>query len=158
LTACRSADPHDGRASRLVRRAEGGGEVVTDVEPWDPQGAVLSVLADAVAGLDAHPDLADGTRATEVSEGVVRSLRRGRTVELHYEEISEAGTFKSVMTSLGCLVLLSILVVIPLALAGPAIGFGGSIYLAYVIPPVLVVFVLLQLFRFAVRDAGATGR
>jgi myo-inositol 2-dehydrogenase/D-chiro-inositol 1-dehydrogenase len=59
------------------------------------------------------------------------------------------------MTSLGCLVLLSILVVVPLALAGPALGIGWTIYLAYLIPPVLVVFVLLQLLRFAVRDPVA---
>jgi myo-inositol 2-dehydrogenase/D-chiro-inositol 1-dehydrogenase len=118
---------------------------------------MLGVLAEAIARRDAHPDLYDGTRAMEVSEGVVRSLRRGRTVELYYEEISEVGTFKSVMTSVGCLVLLSILVIVPLALAGPALGFGWTLYIAYVIPPALVVFALLQLLRFAVREPGSKG-
>ena len=102
-----------------------------------------------------HPDLADGTRAMEVSEGVARSLRRGRTVELHYEEISEAGTFKSVMTSVGCLVLFAVLFALPLALAGPALGIGWTIYIAYAIPPILVVFVASQFLRFAIRDRGA---
>ena len=126
----------------------------TDLECWDPHGAILDVLAAARAGRDVHPDLADGTRAMEVAEGVVRSLRRGRTVELHYEEISEAGTFKSVMTSLGCLILLAVLVVLPIALAGPALGIGWTIYLAYLIPPLLLVFLCLQLLRFAARGSS----
>jgi hypothetical protein len=103
-----------------------------------------------------HPDLTDGTRAMEVAEGVARSLRRGRTVELHYEEISEAGTFKSVMTSLGCLILLAVLVVLPVALAGPALGLRWTIDLAYLIPPLLLLFLLLQLLRFAARGSDTT--
>lgn len=142
--------------SRLVRRAADGSEVAQELEAWSPRAALLDVLVDAAGSLAVHPDLADGTRAMEVAEGVVRSLRRGRTVDLHYEEISEAGTFKSVMTSVGCLVLISILVVVPLALAGPALGVGWTIYIAYAIPPLLIAFVLMQLFRFAVRDAGET--
>jgi myo-inositol 2-dehydrogenase/D-chiro-inositol 1-dehydrogenase len=130
------------------------GSLTPDLEPWDAPGAILDVLDALKAGRPAHPDLSDGTRAMEVAEAVVRSLRRGRTVDLHYEEISEAGTFKSVMTSLGCLVLLSILVVLPVALVGPAIGLGWTIYLSYLIPPLLCAFLLLQLLRFAARGSG----
>lgn len=139
-------------ASRLVRRDPDGSDSATDLPAWDRRAATLSVLADALSGRDAHPDLADGTRAMEVSEGVARSLRRGRTVELHYEEISEAGTFKSVMTSFGCLILLAILLALPVALAGPPLGFGWTIYIAYAIPPLLIAFVSLQLLRFAIRE------
>ena len=138
--------------SRLVRRDADGRETVTEFEPWDRRAAILSTLSDALAGRSASPDLADGTRATEIAEGVVRSLRRGRTVELHYEEMSEAGTFKSIMTSLGCLVLLSILVIIPIALSGPVLGMPWLIYIAYAVPPVLVGFIFVQLLRFAIRD------
>jgi myo-inositol 2-dehydrogenase/D-chiro-inositol 1-dehydrogenase len=137
--------------SRLVHLPAHGCESVEELGPWDPRGAVLDVLAAAVAGRKVHPDLLDGTRATEVAEGAVRSLRRGRTVELHYEEISEAGTFKSVMTSLGCLVLFAVLFTLPLALVGPAIGMPWTIYIAYVIPPLLIGFLFVQLLRFAVR-------
>jgi myo-inositol 2-dehydrogenase/D-chiro-inositol 1-dehydrogenase len=142
-------------SSRLVRRAADGSQSINELDDWDPHRAVLAVLDDAATGRDAHPDLHDGTRAMEVSEGVVRGLRRGRTVELHYEQISEAGTFKSVMTSLGCLLLISALILLPLALAGPALGIGWTIYIAYAIPPVLVAFVLLQTLRYAIRDPGA---
>ena len=137
--------------ARLITVMADRPETVRTFDVWSHKAALLDVLADAVSGRAVHPDLNDGTRAMEISEAVSRSLRRNRTVELHYEEISENGTFKSVMTSLGCLLLISILFVLPLALSGPALGLGGTIYLAYLIPPILVGFILLQLFRFATR-------
>ena len=137
--------------SHLIARAHDGTESVRTLDPWDAHDAILATLTQAIAGASVHPDLLDGTRAMEVAEGVARSLRRGRTVELHYEEISEEGTFKSVMTSFGCLILLSILFVLPFALVGPALGMPWTIYVAYTIPPLLVGFALLQLFRFAAR-------
>ena len=142
----------DDESATLVRRASDGGETARDLPPWDPYAAILGVLESAIAGQTAHPDLTDGTRAMELSEAVARSLRRGRTVDLYYEEISEIGTFKSVMTSIGCALLLAILIVLPIALAGPAIGIRWTIYIAYLIPPVLVVFIFMQLLRFAVRN------
>lgn len=137
--------------ARLVDRPAEKSEIVSTIQPFPSREGLLDVLTQAVARRSVHPDLLDGTRAMEVTEGVVRSLRRGRTVELHYENISEEGTFKGVMTSLGCVLLMAILAVLPLALAGPALGLAGTVYLAYLIPPVLVIFVLLQLFRYAIR-------
>jgi myo-inositol 2-dehydrogenase/D-chiro-inositol 1-dehydrogenase len=125
--------------------------------PWDRHEAILAVLAAATAPAcrdqEVHPNLIDGTRAMEVSEAAVRSLRRGRTVDLHYETISEMGTFKSVMTSIGCVVFLSVIVLLPIALMGPPLGIPGTIYIGYAIPPLLFVFIVLQLLRFAVRSA-----
>ena len=143
--------PTPDRRDRLVRKSSAGTEQITELEPWGPREAILHALASALSGSETHPDLTDGTRAMEVSEGAVRSLRRGRTIELHYEEISEAGTFKSVMTSVGCMILFSVLILVPLALAGPALGLGWTIYIAYLIPPVLVAFVLLQFLRLAMK-------
>ena len=145
-------DPTFQRPARLVRRRADGTETVTELEPWDPHAALLDTLAAAASGHSAVPTLLDGTRATELAEAAVRSLRRGRTIEMHYEEISEAGAFKSTMTSLGCVLLLSILVVLPAALIGPALGMRWTIYLAYLIPPMLVVFVVLQSLRLGIRS------
>ncbi len=145
-------DPDRPESARLVRRPAGGAETIQELEPWDPQGAILDVLDDAIAGHDAHPDLLDGTRAMELSEATVRSLRRGRTVDLHYEQVSESGNFKSVMTSVGCVLLLLVLVALPVALIGPALGIGWTLYIAYAIPPILIVFILLQSLRFAARE------
>lgn len=143
-------DPHFLGPSRLVRhdREE---MTSTDIAPWDPKAAILGDLADAVAGSEAAPGLFDGTRAMEVAEAVARSLRRGRTIDLVYEEMSEAGNFKSVMTSLGCGLLLGALALLPIALAGPAFGWDWTIYLAWAIPPLLVLFVLLQTLKFAIK-------
>ena len=142
--------------ARFVIRPLDASETLRAFAPHDEKAAILNVLSESIAGRSVHPDLTDGTRAMEISEAVARSLRRGRTVELHYEEISEDGTFKSVMTSLGCLVLVSILFVLPLALAGPALGIGWTIYLAYLIPPILVGFILMQLFRLVTRGPAAS--
>ena len=94
----------------------------------------------------------------ELSEAVVRSLRRGRTIDLHYEAISEEASFKSIMTSTGCVLLLGVLLILPVALTGPALGAPWTIYLAYLIPPVLVVFAVLQVLRFGIRPKGSQGR
>ena len=59
------------------------------------------------------PNLHDATRAMELSEATVRSLRRGRTVDLYYEPVSEEATFKSVMTSTGCMIFLGALSTAP---------------------------------------------
>lgn len=144
-------DPEFLGPSLLVRRPIDGEPGAIELEPWDGRKAMLVAFAAAVAGQDVHPDLLDGTRAMEVAEAAVRSLRKGRTIDLHYEEVSEAGNFKSVMTSLGCVLLVVTLMALPLALAGPALGLNGTLLIAYAIPPVLVGFILLQLFRFALR-------
>ena len=102
------------------------------------------------------PSLHDATRAMELAEATARSLRKGRTVDLYYEPISEEATFKSVMTSTGCMLIIGALLIIPLALAGPPLGLDWTIYLAYLIPPVLVLFMILQTLRFAVRKPDLT--
>ena len=81
----------------------------------------------------------------------MRSLRRGRTVDLHYEQISEESNFKSVMTSTGCMILLAALFAVIFALAGPPLGYPWTIYIAYLVPPILVIFVVLQTLRLAVK-------
>jgi myo-inositol 2-dehydrogenase/D-chiro-inositol 1-dehydrogenase len=131
------------------------------LSPWDPHEAIMSVLASSMVCRDSgeppSPNLLDGTRAMELSEAANRSLRRGRTVELHYESISEESTFKSVMTSTGCLVFLASLFVLPLAMAGAAIGLKWALYIPYLIPPALVLFVMLQTLRLAIRRPQAAG-
>ena len=92
----------------------------------------------------------------ELAEATVRSLRRGRTVDLHYEPISEESNFKSVMTSTGCMILMGALVAVLFALSGPPLGFYWTIYIAYLIPPILVIFMIMQTLRFAVRKPDSS--
>jgi myo-inositol 2-dehydrogenase/D-chiro-inositol 1-dehydrogenase len=144
--------------SRLIRRStSSSSEEIIELGQWDPRGAIMRTL---LASLEQRgqenrrgpgPDLDDGTRAMELSEAVVRSLRRGRTIDLHYEAISEEASFKSIMTSTGCMILLGILLLLPVALAGPALGLNWTVYLAWLIPPVLVAFAVLQVLRYGIR-------
>lgn len=142
-----------GGESRVVVRMTGRAPADLPLRGFDPYAAIWATLQAAREGRPARPDLLDGTRAMELTEAVGRSLKRGRTVDLLYEEMSEVGNFKSVMTGLGCGLLLFALVLLPAALAGPALGAPWTVYLAWLIPPVLVVFAVLQLFRFAARGA-----
>ncbi|MCA9053288.1 MAG: hypothetical protein KDA75_05590 [Planctomycetaceae bacterium] len=48
----------------------------------------------------------DLIRAVDLLEGVNRSLRRRRTIDLHFESTSERSQFKTQMTTIGCGVLL----------------------------------------------------
>ncbi len=144
-----------GQPARLVRRSTSLAENSVELAPWDPREAIISVLAASQkrhAGPDLpHPNLLDATRAMELAEATSRSLRRGRTVDLHYETISEEANFKSVMTSTGCMILLGALIILPMALAGPSLGLKWTLFIPYVILPVLVIFAALQFLRLAVR-------
>jgi predicted dehydrogenase len=140
--------------ARLIRREPPQPETIIELDAWDPRAATLHVLEDALAGRAAHPDLLDGTRAMELTTAVARSLHRGRTIDLHYEEISETSNFKAVMTSTGCLLLLLSLLALPVALVGPALGLFWTIYIAYAIPPVLIIFTLAQLMRLSIKQIG----
>ena len=51
-----------------------------------------------------------------------------------------------------CVALIAVL----FALSGPPLGFNWTIYIAYLIPPILVTFVVLQTLRFAVRKPGVS--
>lgn len=145
-------DPSFLGASQLVSKRHGGPIENREVEAWNPHTAILEVLTRAVKSIDTpHPNLLDGTRAMEVAEATARSLRRGRTVDMFYEEMSEAGNFKSVMTGVGCGMLVGALGLYCVALAGWAFGYRWSVYLAWAIPPLLFLFLILQLFRFAIR-------
>jgi predicted dehydrogenase len=148
----------DWRGPSRLTGNDAGGTTSREIPAWDPHAALLDAFERAVAGEPTRPDLVDGTRAMELTSAASRSLRKGRSVDLHYEEVSEASNFKSVMTSLGCVVLLGCLVALPAALVGPALGVGQTIYIAYAIPPLLVGFALLQILRLALKPSRAPGK
>jgi myo-inositol 2-dehydrogenase/D-chiro-inositol 1-dehydrogenase len=151
-------DPRHPEGASLVRSAGSPPAVPVDLPAWDPHEAILSVLAASMGRREARdlpsPSLLDGTRAMELSEAANRSLRRGRTVEMYYETISEEAAFKSVMTSTGCLVFLATLLVLPIAMAGPPLGLRWTLYIPYLIPPALILFILLQSLRLSIGRAG----
>lgn len=156
-------DPRQPEDAILWKQLGSGHPEPVERSPWDPHEAILAVLASSMGRRDPvaelpGPNLLDGTRAMELSEAANRSLRRDRTVELHYESISEEATFKSIMTSTGCLIFLATLFVLPVAMVGPAIGMSWTLYIPYLIPPALVLFILLQTLRLAIRRPSSPSK
>ena len=85
-------------------------------------GQVAHISLDRLAGRQAGraipgADWNDACRAIELLENVDISIRRGKTVQLHYEDISEENTFKSLMTAGGCLMLLLLVLLLPMLAA-----------------------------------------
>jgi myo-inositol 2-dehydrogenase/D-chiro-inositol 1-dehydrogenase len=123
-----------------------------DFADWEPARAALDQLAAAVGGKAVEPDWVDAARSVEMAETIERSLHKGRNVDLHYEEYTEQGTFKGMMTSLGCGLLIAGLGLILV------VGLTDSIARAmhrpiplvehwpYLLLGLLGLFLLLQLF------------
>jgi hypothetical protein len=165
--------------SRLTVHAERG-RAIAECDPasneWvltEPDGAqvvgnrvtaareLLDEFADSLSGrasLDEWPEL---VKVFETLDATQRSVTRRRTIELHFEPMSERATFKTQMTAMGCGVLVAtfLLLLVYLAIASlvpQAPRFGsppdgweparGALYVAraFVFAPVAV-FLVLQL-------------
>lgn len=94
-----------------------------------------AALIAAFVGADS-PDWSDAVRVFDVLDAARRSLRRRRTIDLHFETLSERQQFKTQMTAIGCGMLMLTLVLM-LAL----LGLGS----------------LLESRDRAIRDAEALG-
>jgi predicted dehydrogenase len=111
-------------------------------ESWNAPAEALARLETAIGGGEVQPTWADAARSIELADAVRRSLLKGRTVELHNEDFTEQGTFKGLMTSLGCgLLLVTLLVlVVTVSLA----SLFRSAYVPHIIAAVLGLFLLIQ--------------
>lgn len=139
------------------------GTAVTDASAgnWNIGAAVLDRFDAALAGNDVRPDWTDLTRALEIVEGVHRSVRRRRTIDLHFETTSERGQFKTQMTALGCgLLVLTLLAVLVLLMIGALFEVNETVMrilrIAVFLP--LVAFLLLQLLVFVARPSSEDDR
>jgi myo-inositol 2-dehydrogenase/D-chiro-inositol 1-dehydrogenase len=148
----------DAERSRIVTRVQGLADSAETVTGWDRRAAMVSTLEAVISRAAARPDLLDGTRSMELAEAVARSLKRGRTIDLHYEEISEVGSFKAVMTSVGCGLILLVLVLFVLSRVGLALDIEAAKYLAWLTIPLMVAFAAVQLLRYAARPAAPSAR
>ncbi|MGE0608140.1 MAG: hypothetical protein AB7O62_13680 [Pirellulales bacterium] len=125
-----------------------GTQRVENFAAWSGNAMALDVFHQAVAGQPPSPDWIDAARSVELAETIDRSLRKGRTIELHFEDYSEEATFKGTMTSLGCgLLMLGLILLFVAALAARA-GVSCAGYYLYGLLAVLGLFLLLQLFKF----------
>jgi predicted dehydrogenase len=82
-------------------------------------------------------------RSQELDDAVRRSVERGRTSTLEYPEATEEAGFKGTMTLVGCGLLWIILLLVILSVWFP--------YLGWLVVPVLVFFLGLQILRWFVK-------
>ena len=104
--------------------------------PTDAMAPAAMIEAFATSKVRHAPTWSDAVRAFDVLDAARRSLRRRRTIDLHFEILSERQQFKTQMTAIGCGMLMLTLVLM-LAL----LGLGS----------------LLESRDRAVRDAEASG-
>ncbi|MFN0052821.1 MAG: Gfo/Idh/MocA family protein [Planctomycetales bacterium] len=93
-------------------------------------------------------------RSVELLEGVQRSLKKKRMIEIHFDPPSERGQFKTQMTAAGCsLLMLTLLATIAYLTLNPLLGgYSGfrQALVALIFLP-LGLFLLLQLLYFVAR-------
>jgi hypothetical protein len=116
---------------------------------------VVDELSRQINGGQPRVSWEEACHVTELSEVVGLSLRRGKTVELHSETVTEEDTFKGVMAVGGCgALLLVLLLVLGLALLDsiPWFNHPALVQLFRTWPVVLVIvlgiFLVLQCLRF----------
>jgi predicted dehydrogenase len=135
-------------------------------ETWDPWPALVAAWEeplnsqarerDSAAAQDGAPALSrsravltwrDEIRCLELDAAARRSIERRRTSTLEYQEATEEAGFKGTMTLVGCGLIWLSLVLLILSAWIPWMG--------WLIVPVLIFFLLLQLLRWIVPPAPA---
>jgi predicted dehydrogenase len=121
------------------------GQTAETFEDWNPADTMLACLAAAIDDESVEPTLLDGARSLELAETIDRSLHKGRTIDLYYEEYSEEGTFKGTMASVGCGLLLVALFVLGAVAIVEQMGVQQVRVWPYVLLGTLGLFLSMQL-------------
>jgi myo-inositol 2-dehydrogenase/D-chiro-inositol 1-dehydrogenase len=127
----------------------------TYTESWNPAAAVLQQIERCRQGQPDSTRWKDAAMSIELTETLERSLRRGRTVQLHYEGRTELSAFKAIMTSVGCMSLLVALALIVIVVLIQSVGGGLPEQWPILILVLLVGFLLLQSLRFVLPSEEA---
>jgi hypothetical protein len=137
-------------SDEAVADASGSDEAIEEYwEPWDPWPALAAVFDERITRKESRkgttaPGLSweDSIRALELDDAVRRSVYRRRSTLLEHPEASEEVGFKGTMALVGCGLLWCVLVLLILSAWVPRAG--------YLVVPLLLVFLLLQLLRYLV--------
>lgn len=142
----------------LTVHADGSRQQFESASETDQCGlAMLERIEHAFAEQPVKPDWADLTKVFETVDATHRSIRRRRTIDLHFETTSERSIFKTQMTAIGCGVLtFTLLGMIAYLLVGQMFA-ADSIVLQVVrvlwIAP-LIIFLLLQFLVVIARPSA----
>src|SRR5262249_16458675 len=97
-----------------------------------------------------YPSWQDEIRILEIEDAARRSISHHRTVSLEFPEATEEAGFKGTMTLVGCGLLWSLILLLVLSRWVPWLG--------WIVIPLIIVFLALQLLRWVVPARGAGGR
>jgi myo-inositol 2-dehydrogenase/D-chiro-inositol 1-dehydrogenase len=122
---------------------------------WQPAEAVWERFEQAVTSGASWPSWNEASRDLELADAVERSVKKGRTVDLHFEDHTEHSTFKGMMAAGGCLVLMLALGVVIFATTAVNLGVPLAHYWPYVLLVVLGGFLMLQLLKLAFPSGPA---
>jgi hypothetical protein len=133
-----------------IVRTEGHGQQT--LEPYNAPLAAIRQLVEAVAKDVSHqPELSTwnaATRSMEVVDAVELSLEKGRTLDVHQQELTERLAFRGTMAAMGCgLLLVGFFVFVVVSLFGAAEGEQRSKLISSwpaILLAVLAFFLLLQ--------------
>ncbi len=147
--------PADPEAWRLVPRlGEAGEEEEVVFDEHQPARSAIAAFAESLGGGAAGSTWRRATRAMELADSIELSLRKGRTIEVHFQVLSEQTAFRGTMAMFGC----GLLLVLPLlvVLAGILGDVFGVPLLEYWYVPVLALMVLFLVFQSVVKLLLAT--
>jgi hypothetical protein len=117
-----------------------GCEHVEAWEAWNPWTPLVHVFEAALHGRPSALTWQDEVRALELDGAAQRSVARRRSSTLEYQEATEEAGFKGTMTLLGCSLIWFSLILLILSVWFPRLG--------WLIPPVLAIFLIMQVFRW----------
>ncbi len=119
----------------------------TELEPVDPAALAVTGLVEALEHRNGNRSTwSDALRAMELADTIEISLRRGRMIDVHPQQLTEELSFRGTMSAAGCGVLL---ILPPLLLLmgwlGELIGLPVARFWPHVLLALLAVFLLVQL-------------
>lgn len=154
-TAVLAGDPDQGVLT-LTGRKGAAGEPIDEAATSTGGAWLLERFQESLDQRGLRPNWTDYTRGFELLDGVERSLRRRRTIDLNFEVPSERSTFKTQMTAIGCsLLVLTLLATVLYLIVAAAVNLNDTVkYIARaVIFLPLGLFLLLQLFLLLTRPS-----
>lgn len=125
------------------------------------QAAVRSFLKQVESGVGVSMEWHELVKAFETVDATHRSVARRRTIDLHFEPMSERAIFKTQMTAIGCSVLIAtfLLVLVYLAIASTVpLPHVALLLLRTLVFAPLGLFLLLQLLYPLTRPSEASVR
>jgi hypothetical protein len=152
--------PSNGQSPWRLEIRTGGEPQIREVANWDPHLASLAELRSALDSPQTPSRWPDAARTVELAETIDRSLAKGRTIVLYEQEYSAAATFKGLMTSLGCALLLVALgSFFVAALAESLLRHAGALRAAEIVGRVpyvlLILFAIFLALQFLIRVTAA---